>query len=289
MELHKDEIYKKVINLSSLIDSYDAFLFDIWGVLHEGDDLYEDILELINKIEKNKIVRVVSNAPRLKTTAAGNLVKKGINIDPENVFTSGEIARLMLKQSHKYFGITAPRIFHIGGDRNTELLGGLDIEQTDQLTNADLILLSAYRDYGENHTALITLLENAAILNKKILCANPDKEVINLGKLRLCAGYFAKIYEKLGGEVIYTGKPEKIIFDECLKSFDSAGKRILMVGDTFATDIEGSHRCGFDSALVLTGNMGRLMKENIFKDELIGANNICTKQDYLPTYLVNMR
>ena len=46
-----------------------------------------------------------------------------------------------------------------------------------------------------------------------MLCANPDIVVQRGGELVYCAGALAKAYEKIGGEVVYYGKPHRPIYD----------------------------------------------------------------------------
>ena len=288
MDLIEDRLYHEITNLSDIIAEYDAFLFDIWGVLHEGGELYPGIVELVNKIASKKIVRIISNAPRLRTTTAKNLIDKGLHINYEDMFTSGETARHMLRESNKYFGIDNPVIYHVGQDRNLEIMSDLEHMKTQNIEEADIVLLTAFRDRDEDHTPIIELLEKAASFNKLVLCANPDLDVLHLGDVRFCAGYFAAHYVKLGGKVIQTGKPEKIIYEQCFESFESAGKKMLMIGDTFHTDIEGAHHVAIDSGLVLTGNMGRLITKSGITEKLEATNNICAKQHYQPTFILNM-
>ena len=87
------------------------------------------------------------------------------------------------------------------------------------------------------------------------ICSNPDTTIPKHGILRYCPGHFAKIIEQHGGNVIYTGKPETSIYDLVFQRKPKINKdRILMIGDTFETDILGANRSGIDSALVLSGN-----------------------------------
>ena len=47
----------------------------------------------------------------------------------------------------------------------------------------------------------------------KLLCANPDI-VVDLGDKRLyCAGAIAQLYDQMGGESLYFGKPHPPIYD----------------------------------------------------------------------------
>lgn len=45
--------------------------------------------------------------------------------------------------------------------------------------------------------------------------------------------------------------------------------RILMIGDTLETDILGATNAGIDSALVMTGNTGRLLNSGVPLKQII--------------------
>ena len=89
-----------------------------------------------------------------------------------------------------------------------------------------------------------------------MLCANPDKQVRVGGRLYWCAGALADIYEDLGGQVIYPGKPYAPIYKLALERVATMGapaRNILCIGDSPATDVRGARGQGFDSLYVGTG------------------------------------
>ena len=40
--------------LRSIFDEYDVFFIDIWGVLHNGLNLFQNSVDVLEKLEKNK-------------------------------------------------------------------------------------------------------------------------------------------------------------------------------------------------------------------------------------------
>ena len=56
-------------------------------------------------------------------------------------------------------------------------------------------------------------------------------------KKEYCAGYIAKIFEDMGGEVIYYGKPHKEIYKMCFNE----NEKVLAIGDNLRTDIKGAN------------------------------------------------
>lgn len=89
-----------------------------------------------------------------------------------------------------------------------------------------------------------------------MVCANPDVVVRWGGRLIYCAGALAEIYERLGGDVVYGGKPHAPIYEIAFAAIEEAvgsavdRSRILAIGDGIATDIAGADRNGFDSLFI---------------------------------------
>ena len=83
-----------------------------------------------------------------------------------------------------------------------------------------------------------------------MICTNPDLIVDKGNKRELCEGSIAMIFEKLGGEVIYFGKPYLEVYKQ---SINNKNKKILCIGDNLNTDIKGANLQNFDSLLVSNG------------------------------------
>ena len=82
-----------------------------------------------------------------------------------------------------------------------------------------------------------------------MLCTNPDLIVHRGSKTEYCAGTVAALFKKLGGKVIYFGKPYSEIYNFCIKKKES----ILAIGDNILTDIKGANRMKFDSLFITGG------------------------------------
>jgi len=241
---------------------YDAFIIDLWGVIHNGFVAYTGSVECINHlIEIGKPIIFMSNAPRPNTVVLKKLLELEINANLEMVLTSGDTTRIFLIENL----IKTPnkKYYHLGAHRNTDLLIDINICLTEDIQQCDAILLTAYIDEHEDLEQFNDILKQAADLKIPIICSNPDKIVINGVKNRYCAGFLAEKYEMLGGTVYYYGKPHLTIYDIGLDKLKLKGiydkNKILMIGDTLETDIQGAINVGIKSALVLTGNTNNLL------------------------------
>ena len=82
-----------------------------------------------------------------------------------------------------------------------------------------------------------------------MICTNPDLIVHRGSKMEYCAGSVAAIFEKLGGSVVYFGKPYPEIYNFCIKK----NEKVLAIGDNIRTDIIGAKKMKFDSLFITNG------------------------------------
>ena len=94
-----------------------------------------------------------------------------------------------------------------------------------------------------------------------MICTNPDLVVDRGNKREFCAGTVAMIFEKLGGEVIYFGKPYPEVYNQ---STDINKKKIIAIGDNLRTDIKGANNMNYDSLIITNG-----VHKNEFKNEIV--------------------
>ncbi len=70
--------------LSSITQLYDLFFIDIWGVVHNGIELYKNSIEVLDFLDDmNKEYVLLTNAPRPNLTVKNFLKKMGL--DEKNV------------------------------------------------------------------------------------------------------------------------------------------------------------------------------------------------------------
>ena len=124
-------------------------------------------------------------------------------------------------------------------------------------------MLSVFVSKSESEDKFDSILQEAAASNLILICTNPDTYMPN----GYCAGVFAQKYEKMGGNATYYGKPYPQIFEAAHERCSSDKSKILMIGDTFDTDIVGAARFGIDVAMTLTGN-GMLGYEGLREREV---------------------
>ena len=232
--------------LSSIADNYQLFYIDLWGVIHNGINLHDEAVNALKQITKmNKNYVLLTNAPRPNSSVKNFLENMGLEREiTEHVFTSGEAALNYLKKN-----FLDKKFFHVGPPRDFDLFKDFEKNKSNDINKSDYILCTGLFD--ENNKDLIfykNLFDKH--LKKKMICTNPDLIVDRGNKRELCAGSVAMVFEKMGGEVVYFGKPYPEVYNQ---SFNNKGKKILSVGDNFNTDIKGANLLNYDSLIISNG------------------------------------
>ncbi len=232
--------------LKSIADNYDLFYIDLWGVVHNGVKLNDKAIMVLDELlKKNKKFVLLTNAPRPNKTVRNFLQKMGMNQElRNNVFTSGEAA---LNYLNKHF--LSKKFYHIGPPRDFDLFSLFEKNKCEDIKNSEYLLCTGLFDNYDKDLVYYKNLFNNHI-NKKMVCTNPDLIVDRGIKRELCAGSVAMVFEKLGGEVVYFGKPYPEVYNQ---SIDNKNKKILAIGDNLNTDIKGANLLNYDSLIVSNG------------------------------------
>lgn len=270
----------KINNFSEIFEKYDSIICDIWGVIHNGQELFESSIDCLYELKNNSYpVILVSNAPRPGGEIKLMLEKMGLKKDCyDKIITSGDLTQKILND-----GTLGSNCYHIGPDRDLKIFEGINVNRVD-FDGSDFIFITGlFNDEEEDEDTYLPLLEKSKKRGMKLLCANPDIWVQRGNDLIPCAGAISQKYESIGGEVINIGKPFKPIFDEAIKNINLIGSNkclsTLVIGDGIDTDIKGANNYKLDSLLTLGGLFSGQKEEEIFKT----INN----KKVFPTYIID--
>ena len=241
---------KKLETLKEIEDNYNFFFIDLWGVIHNGVELFESVRSFLMRLkEKKKIIIFITNAPRRAFVISQQLQQFGLSKNNyDYIVSSGEITWINLKNNYE-----KKKCFLIGPPRDYHLVEGLNVEIVEDFAKGvDLIINTGPwgdNDKLENYTKLLNDLFK---FNAPMICSNPDKKVIRGKNFMICAGLLAEYYEKIGGEVRYFGKPHNNIYEFSFKLINER-KKILVIGDSLDNDIKGANLQNLDSVLITEG------------------------------------
>lgn len=291
--------------MSELIESYDAFSLDQYGVLHDGREAYPGAADCLAQIKAaGKPCVILSNYAGRADRQRDKLPH--IGFDPElfaGVVTSGELTHRYLSKQGKL----GKRVLWIAWSERelrglSDFFDGLEgYTLASSVEEADFILVSGVEsrfagtqaedacDYERtgNHRLYRPLFRAAIQRMLPMICANPDLRVIRPGGWRAyLGGALAQYYERLGGQVIYFGKPHSSAFEEARRQLCEAAAelrckdalqleldedfRICHVGDSLHHDVRGALSVGLAAAFVAqTGLHAEEMGEEPLTQERI--------------------
>ncbi len=93
----------KLTTLKEIEDKYNIFFIDLWGVIHNGLELFENVKNVLNRLKKkNKVIFFITNAPRRSFIIADQLNDFGLSKKfYDHIVSSGEITWLSLKKNYE--------------------------------------------------------------------------------------------------------------------------------------------------------------------------------------------
>jgi len=249
-----------------LAERYDGFVLDLWGVIHDGINVFPHAVETLRRLRTaQKRTLLLSNVPR--PNAAVQTMMQRMGIDDAlytDILTSGEAVRRALQSPPDlWWAELGQRVFHLGPVRDLPVLDDLPLQRVPEPADADFVLNTGPDDHRNpsDMNEFEPLLQDCAKHRLPMICANPDLEVIRGGVRVLCAGALALRYQELGGDVRSLGKPDPAIYQPVLQQLGLPPERVLAVGDSLRTDIAGAAAVDLDACWVLDGVHGAALRD----------------------------
>jgi 4-nitrophenyl phosphatase len=144
------------------------------------------------------------------------------------------------------------------GFKETIADAGLTLLEGEAAQRADAVVVSGHRefDYAELLTATFALRAGASLF-----ATSRDPTLPMPGGAWPGTGATLAAVETASGKTAEIGgKPEHHLFEQARGLIPAAG-RVAMVGDRLASDIDGGHRAGLVTVLVLSGASSRAEAE----------------------------
>ena len=240
---------------SPLLAGYDLLLCDVWGVIHNGVESFPAACEALQRARRQGVtVVLISNSPRPADAVVPQL--DGLHV-PRDCYdamvTSGDVTSAVIMQR------PGQSVFHLGPPRDLPIYQGLNVKLVDAETADYAVCSGLFDDTRETPEDYRPLLERLRARGLFMLCANPDVVVERGNDLVYCAGALADLYQSMGGEVLYAGKPYAPIYELAAEIIaERAGRKlsrseILAIGDGIHTDMAGATGFGLDAVFVASG------------------------------------
>lgn len=233
-------------SVRTLAAQSDAWISDIWGVLHNGLLSFPAACDAcIAYRAQGGVVVLLTNAPRPSHSVIAQMTALGVPANAyDDIVTSGDLTRRLIVK--RKVGNAEIPLFHLGPDRDHVIYKDLGVTLIGP-EKAKLIVCSGYfNDDVETPDDYADMLRLFRTNDAVMICANPDLVVERGHRIVHCAGGIAAAYEQIGGTVIYAGKPHLPAYEMAMELIAKAkGRhvqkdRILAIGDGLKTDIKGA-------------------------------------------------
>ncbi|MBB3464292.1 TIGR01459 family HAD-type hydrolase [Rhizobium sp. BK377] len=252
-------------SLPQLIEGYDVFFVDQFGVLRDDAGPYEGAVTALAELAfAGRKVVILSNSGRSGEYNSERLVKLGFSSESFDFFvTSGDVAFDILSRPENAIGEKA-RCLTISSGGDSNLADRLGLVSTDNAFEAEIVIISGSEAERIPMDVYREMLHPAAKKGIPCYCTNPDIHKLNNGSIAPGGGSIAKLYESMGGPVTWLGKPYPEIYEHALRLAGVTDRRrVVCVGDSIDHDILGAKSAGLDSVLVRTGILADVNEEQL--------------------------
>ena len=231
---------QRIEGLGEIASRFDGMLIDQFGVIHDGQKLYPGTARVLDALHARGIpVAVMTNSGKRAESNRQRLVRMGL---PREHFvdavSSGEVA---------FSTLTAKTAFLVGKDGEDYGFEGITFVSDPR--DAEIILI-----LGSNApaTSIDDYRRMLSGLTLPAVCCNPDRLMLTPQGLLPAPGAIAALYDEMGGQVTWIGKPYPQIYREAARLIGNPA-RILCIGDSAEHDVAGGRNAGFETLLVLQG------------------------------------
>lgn len=223
-----------------LADRYDAFLFDLDGVLVVGDRPVRGAVETLDHLrERGTPVRFVTNNSRSTREELRDRLR-GLDIEArvDEIYTAGSVTAAHLAEA----GVES--VYVLGGDGLVTEMRRHGLTPTESGADAVAVGLDETATYDDLAAATRQIREEGA----RFVAANDDNAYPTDGGIAPGTGALvAALRTATGRDPTVVGKPQPELFERALSGLDG---RVAMVGDSRGSDVAGARGAGIESILV---------------------------------------
>lgn len=278
----------------NLLDNVDVFIFDCDGVIWRGDSLIDGIPETLDKLRAlgKKMFFVTNNSTKSRAGYKKKFDSLGLNIPPEEIFSSSFAAAAYLEQSK--FKESGKKVYIIGEVGICDELDLIDVPwiggpndkgkepnmgpggklDHDEDVGAVIVGFDRHVNYYKIQYAQLCINENE---DCEFIATNCDA-VTHLTDAQEWAGngsMVGAIKGCTGQEPTVVGKPSPLMIDYLADKLKLDKSRICMVGDRLDTDVLFGADNGLQTVLVLSGVTT--------EEKLLSTENTITPDYYADT------
>jgi HAD superfamily hydrolase (TIGR01457 family) len=232
----------------SLLDDYDALLFDLDGTIYRGEEVIPGAARAVDAAHEHgtKVRFVTNNASRGPDEVAQHLIGMGVRATPEEVSTSAQAAAAVLAEKLP----SGATVLVVGSESLVAEVEQRGLATTRLHSDAvQAVVQGLSRDTSWRDLAEACVAIRAGAL--WVACNVDPTLPTERGPLPGNGSFVTALRVATGSEPLVAGKPATPLMDEAQRSADAENP--LVIGDRLDTDIAGAVGAGLDSLLVLSG------------------------------------
>jgi len=234
----------------ALAEAFQGVVFDLDGVIYLGDQVVPAAPAALDQVRGLgvRIAFVTNNSYRPPDLVVERLNRLGVKAAAGEVLTSAQAAVRLLGGRD---GLDGVRVMVVGGPGLRQALeaAGARVVDGRAWRDAEVVAVGFDPDltYAKVRDATLAIRAGARFVG-----SNPDTTLPTPEGFWPGAGAtLALLRSSTGVQPEVAGKPERALLEEAAAAI-GAGP-YLMVGDRVDTDLDGAHRLGWSTALVLSG------------------------------------
>jgi HAD superfamily hydrolase (TIGR01459 family) len=253
------------VALADLLDRYDRFLLDSFGVLVDGRGALPGAAELIAELGRRgkRYLIVTNDASRRSVTNSARYRRFGLDVPADRFLGSGDL----IAPHFAARGLAGARCLVLGTDDSRQLVteAGGQVRAIDAAGEYDAIVVCDDDGFHflDGLNAALSVLFRAFDAGRELHLILPNPDLIypaggdtfgfTSGAVALLLeAALARRYPDRPPRFERLGKPHPPLYEEARRRLDGDGE-LLMIGDQLETDIAGALGCGIDAALLANG------------------------------------
>lgn len=244
---------KLIKGVKDVVNNYELFVFDIWGVIHNGISAYPYAVETLKFLkQQNKMVCFLSNSPSTTCKVEKVLDKFGISKDLYTlIYTAGES---FIKSFHSNYEYSKRNRWFILDNNNVsnieEVLLSANVHIVQDLKEADNVIVASVDEHDFFLKRYKEFILTCILKNITVYSMNADSHVISENGPLMRPALLMHALDAVGVKTIVHGKPNPEIFKELFDLLPPIPpQKTVMIGDSITTDINGAKFANIDSLL----------------------------------------
>lgn len=231
------------------LDDFDCVLFDLDGTVYRGSKIIPGANDAVKMFRKEGKSNFFTTNNSTHTQHQIYLKLKGLGIDcvEEEIITSGLLAVNYVKRNQ------IEKIYIMGSDdlKYEFEKSGIPICKEDEARNL-IIGYSQILDYDSLAEAIrVAIKANCIIACNKERVFPGEKGILLPG----CGAMVASIEWCAGKQCdVIIGKPETLVIEYLVERFSVSPERILVIGDTYESDVLMARKAGCKSIFISRAN-----------------------------------